>query len=132
MKELRETLRSIRLLVTVFGGFFLLLSPGIYFHFYVRFFSDKQEYENIHEGFRLLTYSHAYMNFIVFTSLDRGFRGVLMAWVRRATCQQARAVGDDQVTTSVGRGCRGGCKVGVDDSNSKVANPTPAQGNDGR
>ncbi|CAG5127516.1 unnamed protein product [Candidula unifasciata] len=124
MKLLRENLRSIRLLVTVFGGFVVLLSPGIYYHFYVRFFQDKQKFANVHQGLKLLTYFHACVNFVVFASLDKSFRRVLVTWLRRAICRHVRDMGEVQDTVSVCRRCRGGGRVSVGDRISTVSQIT--------
>lgn len=124
MKVLRENLKSIRLLVAVFGGFVVLLSPGIYYHFYVRFSQDKQEHPHIHEGFKLMTYFHACVNFVVFVRLDKCFRRVLVTWLRKAMCRLTRCVCQCDDTVSVCRGCRTGCKVDVDDLSPTISSIT--------
>lgn len=120
MKQLKANLKSIRLLVTVFGGFLLLLSPRVYYHLYsyLMLSGEKLQDPTIHEGLKILTYLHMLENFIVFARLDKRFRSVLITWLRRARCRHATCVGQGRIMITGCRGCRGGNKVGADEGNS--------------
>lgn len=90
LRSLMENLRSTRLLLTVFGAFFFLLTPGACFHVIENFKSVHIEHHLTHEALKVLNYFHGSVNFVVFASQDRQFRSLLVGSVhklcRRGKC----------------------------------------------
>lgn len=89
LRSLIGQVKSIRLLVLVFGTFLILLSPGVFFHFYRQYLSDGSDYDDVHKVLKLLTFSHGWVSFLVYTSQDLIFRAVLKTYLKKVCCGYA-------------------------------------------
>lgn len=86
--SLKGNLKSVRLLLLIFGTFFLLLTPDMCFHIYMTYGARGVYERSIHEFLKELTYIHCCVNFFVFAAKDGDFRCVLAGYFRKAKeCQ---------------------------------------------
>ncbi|CAG5126436.1 unnamed protein product [Candidula unifasciata] len=83
MASIKENLKSLRLLVLVFGSFFVLMTPGICLHLY-----DKHDYAGVnhpilHGVFKQMTFTHCCVNFFVFATQNCHFRQIFLGYFRK-------------------------------------------------
>lgn len=86
MVTLKENWKCVRLLVTVFGAFFLLMTPGISLHIYEGSVVVGLYYPHIRNICNQLTYFHSCVNFFVFAAQDKEFRHILSGYIKRVVC----------------------------------------------